>query len=42
MTPHQINRMKYDSQTKMVSYDLGHTRQNLHMTPAYDMCDFCP
>ena len=36
------NRMKYDSQTKMVSYDSAHTRQNLHVTPNCDLCDLCP
>ena len=34
--------MKYDTQIKMVSYDLAHTRQNLHMTPNRDLCDLCP
>ena len=36
------NRMKYDTQTKMVSYASAHTRQNLHMTPNCDLCDLCP
>ena len=47
MTPHHFeckksNRMKYDTQTKMVSYDSAHTRQNFHVTPNYDLCDLCP
>ena len=36
------NRMKYDTQTKMVSYDLAHTRQNLNMTQDCHACDLCP
>ena len=38
----KTNRMKYDTQTKMVSYDLAHTRKNLHVTPYHDLCDLCP
>ena len=38
----EFNKMKYDTQTKMVSYDLGHVRQNPHMTPDCDLCDLCP
>ena len=30
------NRMKYDTQAKMVSYDSAHTRQNLHVTSAHN------
>ena len=37
MTPHHCERMKYDNQTKMVSYDSGHTGQDLHVTPAHNM-----
>ena len=36
------NGMKYDTQTKMVSYDSAHTQQNLHVTPNRDLCDLCP
>ena len=38
----KTNRMKYDTQTKMVSYDSAHTRKNLHVTPYHDLCDLCP
>ena len=38
----KTNRMKYDTQTKMVSYDLAHTMKNLHVTPYHDLCDLCP
>ena len=38
----ESNRMKYDTQTKMVSYDSAHTRQNFHVTPNCDLCDLCP
>ena len=38
----KTNRMKYDSKTKMVSYDSAYTRQNLHVTPYHDLCDLCP
>ena len=36
------NRMKYDTQIKMVPYDLAHTRQNLNVTPNNDLCNLCP
>ena len=36
------NRQKYDTQTKMVSYDWGHTGQNPDMTSDCDLCDLCP
>ena len=36
------NRMKYDTQTNMVSYDWAHTWQNFHVTPNCDLCDLCP
>ena len=38
----KTNRMKYDTQMKMVSYDSAHTRKNLHVTPYHDLCDLCP
>ena len=36
------NKRKYDTQTKMVSYDSAHIGQNLHMTQDCDLCDLCP
>ena len=36
------NRMKNDTQMKMISYDSEHTKQNLHVTPNCDLCDLCP
>ena len=36
------NKMKYDTQTKMVSYDLRHIRKNPHMTPDCDLCELPP
>ena len=38
----KTNKMKYDTQTKVVSDDLAHTRKNLHVTPYHDLCDLCP
>ena len=47
MTPHLFgvqkwNRRKHDTQTKMVSYDSGHTGENSHMTQHSDLCDLHP
>ena len=36
------HRMKYDTQTKMVSFDSAHTRQNFHGSPNCDLCDLRP
>ena len=38
----KCNRRKYDTQTKMVSYDSGHSGYNQHMTPDCDLYDLCP
>ena len=36
------DKMKYDTQTKMVSCDSGHVRQDPHMTPDCDQCYLHP
>ena len=38
----KTNRMKYDTQKKMVSYDSPHTKKNLHVTPYHNLYDLCP